>query len=722
MNKIRIFCTVGPRSLDSGTLLRLSQRNVDLLRINLSHTPLDRVADAIAFIQDSVDVPICLDTEGAQVRNGSMESGIRVADRDHVLLTAEPIVGTAESFSLTPPTVFETLKANDLVFVDFDGVVLEVVSVGRGQASAVVINGGSIGSNKAVTVDPPPLLPPLSEKDQAAVRIGVEMGVANFALSFANRPSDVLALRQLIGPDARIIAKIESISGVSNLDGILEVTDEILIDRGDLSREVPLESISFLQKTIIKKAALAGVPVAVATNLLESMLVNRKPTRAEINDIVNTLIDGASGLVLAAETAIGSHPVAAVDMLRGLIERFTRSLEGQRMEDLFQRESLVLPRYHGAMGAPTGVAKWADHGFVDELAVLEVDERTALDISQIGNRVYSPLDGFMTKDELDSVLDDYKLPSGIAWTMPIILQGSTERFGSINVGQTIRLADPERATTIALMHVTDKYRLDQDRIGRQWYGTNETTHPGIRQFLASGEWALGGPIEVVDGAIERIPYALTPEQTRKIFEIKGWSKVVGFHTRNVPHRGHEYLIAHAIDRASADGILLHPVMGPKRRGDFRPEIILGAYEVLANMAFQNALLASFRTYSRFAGPREAVFTALCRKNFGCSHFVVGRDHAGTGGIYGPNENRELFERLGDIGISPVFFDTVSHSLSVDGPVELAESALTDEVPISGTEIRDLLIEQTEIPEWLMRPEISSYLSGRRASGEPLFED
>ena len=154
-------------------------------------------------------------------------------------------------------------------------------------------------------------------------------------------------LRELVGPDATIISKIESKRGVRNIDEILAETDEILIDRGDLSREVPLENLPLLQKAIIRKANIAKVPVNVATNLLESMIVNRKPTRAELNDIVNTMLDGANGLVLAAETAIGSHPVGAVDMVLGLIERYRRSLEGYRIEDLLEGGSVLLPSLHG---------------------------------------------------------------------------------------------------------------------------------------------------------------------------------------------------------------------------------------------------------------------------------------------------------------------------------------------------------------------------------------
>ena len=174
----------------------------------------------------------------------------------------------------------------------------------------------------------------------------------------------------------------------------------------------------------------------------------------------------------------------------------------------------------------------------------------------------------------------------------------------------------------------------------------------------------------------RSPYELTPAQTRMIFDVKGWSKIVAFHTRNVPHRGHEHIIAHACERCHADGVLIHPAIGPKKPGDFSADAILGAYERLIRLAYPNALLAAFGTYSRYCGPREAVFTALCRKNFGCTHFVLGRDHTGVGDFYAPHQNRELFESLGDIGITPVFFDTVYFSDEAGDTVESDEGTNT----------------------------------------------
>jgi pyruvate kinase len=236
-----------------------------------------------------------------------------------VRIPIEPVEGDAGAISFTPIGTARQFVAGDIIHVDFDSVRLRVAEVNGDHCMAEVETGGIVGSNKAADVDREVDLAPITPKDEAAIQIGRRLGLSHFALSFANRATDVERMRTLCGDDARIISKIESPSGLHNLDDILSVTDEILIDRGDLSRRVPIEKVPFLQRRIIAEANERGVPVHVATNLLESMVTTRSPTRAEVNDVVSTLLMGADGLVLAAETAIGSFPVQAVEMIRSLI-------------------------------------------------------------------------------------------------------------------------------------------------------------------------------------------------------------------------------------------------------------------------------------------------------------------------------------------------------------------------------------------------------------------
>jgi pyruvate kinase len=303
----------------------LESRGVDLFRINLSHTPLAELEPAIDFLQRTSSVPICLDTEGAQVRCGRMHPDVVLAVGAQVRLCRDPLVGTADALNLWPPSAFEALAVGHEVSVDFDGALLRVTAVDDGEALTAVIEAGAVRSNKAVTVRPSPRLPALSDKDEQALAIGVRRGLRHFALSFASCAADVQLLRGLVPAGAYLISKIESRAGVRNMDAIMGLSDAVLIDRGDLSREIPIEHVPVYQKHIIRRANTWNRPVFVATNLLESMIRNTRPTIAEANDIMNTLFDGAHGLVLAAETAIGDHPLRAVDMVRRVIDAYEHS-------------------------------------------------------------------------------------------------------------------------------------------------------------------------------------------------------------------------------------------------------------------------------------------------------------------------------------------------------------------------------------------------------------
>jgi pyruvate kinase len=274
-----------------------------------------------------------LDTEGAQVRCGFVEDELILEEGDRLTLTGERIRGDRGRLTLWPAVVFETLAPGTLVGIDFDGVLLRVEAVERGEATASVIRGGRVRSNRAVTTDPSPELPALSDKDEQAIQIGARLGITHYALSFASHARDVDLIRGMAPSGAHIMAKIESRIGVRNMDGIIEATDSVIIDRGDLAHEVPFESVPFYQKAIVRRANRGNRPVYVATNLLESLVTGRTPTIAEANDIANTLLDGVHGLVLAAETAIGVDPLGSVDLVLRAIEAFERASEGALLEE-----------------------------------------------------------------------------------------------------------------------------------------------------------------------------------------------------------------------------------------------------------------------------------------------------------------------------------------------------------------------------------------------------
>lgn len=340
--------------MDPRIISELEAAGVTSVRINLSHTRLADLEPAIRFIRSCTRLPICLDTEGAQLRTGVMKPGVMVTPGSKVRLVAQRVTGDAHTIPLIPGDALQHLVPATRMSVDFDSVMLHVNAVSKGVAEATVTVGGEVGTHKAVTALPTPSLAPLSEKDILAIMCGVENGVEQYALSFCDGPAAVGALRAMVGPERTIIAKIESREGVRNLAGIAQVADSLLIDRGDLSREVRLEVIPLLQKAIIRKANALGIPVYVATNLLESMVAKRAPTRAEVNDVVNTLLDGADGLVLASETAIGRYPVQAARMIVGLMEEYERSVDGYRIDDLLGVHPLAYAATPGEATLPSG--------------------------------------------------------------------------------------------------------------------------------------------------------------------------------------------------------------------------------------------------------------------------------------------------------------------------------------------------------------------------------
>ena len=322
-----VLCTLGPSSLDPQTIKQLDELKVDLFRLNLSHIALEEIERLVDLIRSVSDVPICLDTQGAQIRTGAFAGGQATFESGtEVDLVAVPAEGDETLVPLHPDVVLPQLAPGDLINIGFGSIALQVIETGK-RTRARVVGSGVIWSNRAVSLDRAIALPAMTDTDHAAVQQILRLGIKNVAMSFTNRRQDIELLRRIVGDQVHITAKIESRLALENLAGILEVADSILIDRGDLAYEVDLESLPFIQKEVIGRANAARVPVYVATNLLESMVVSRQPTRAEVNDVINTLLDGADGLVLAAETAIGDYPVNCLRMIRSLIQRYEAHMD-----------------------------------------------------------------------------------------------------------------------------------------------------------------------------------------------------------------------------------------------------------------------------------------------------------------------------------------------------------------------------------------------------------
>jgi len=724
-NNKEILCTLGPASLNEYVLKRLEELGVALFRINMSHTQVADLPRIIKFIQDHSSVPICLDTEGSQIRTSYVPPGDKILkENECIIISRNKSFTDPNHIYFYPEDILDQMKTGDLLSIDFNSVVAQIIEKREELALVRILIGGHIGVNKAVTVINRNItMPPLTQKDRQALVLGRGLGIKHVALSFANEGADVNEIRKYIASGTFVISKIESIKGLENLQEITEKSDALLIDRGDLSRELPIESIPKLQKNIITEASRIGKKVYVATNLLESMVKAPIPTRAEVNDIYNTLCDGADGLVLAAETAIGAYPVHCVMMINKMISQFEQSFSTVPLENHIDSDSLLLVEPHGGV-LINRFNERNDPIGLDNLQSIDVDITSLMSAEQIALGTYSPLDGFMTKDEVESVLKHYRLPNGVVWPLPIVLQVEKSITKRIKYGETVKLRLKNSEDTYALLHVQEIFSYNLEKMSQDAFGTNDDKHPGVSLLKSRGEFFIGGQIDL----LKRLPsslkyYEFTPSQTRKLFSRKGWSKVVGFHTRNVIHRAHEHIQMLALKKYHCDGLFIHPVIGSKKSGDFSADIILKSYERMIDGNFYpegKVLLGAFQNYSRYCGPREAVFTALCRKNFGCSHFIVGRDHTGVGNYYKPDESQRLFEKLGDIGIIPIFFNEQRYCELCADYVEECPHGEQHIVSISGTQAREKLSSGKNPPSWFMREEISQIITKAISEGKEVF--
>ena len=318
-----IFCTVGPSSLNRKFLKGIAGMNVKLLRINLSHTDTRNLKKAIKKIKKCTNIPICVDTEGAQIRTvcGSrkfykINKNIKIDNNKY-----------SKNLSFYP-NIFSQIKINSVLDIGFEDLKIKIINKRKNLIIAKVLNAGYLDKNKGVhIVNQKIKLPPLTKKDIECIEIARKEGVKNFALSFTNSPKDVSYFNNLLVKEKKIF-KIETKRAVQNIKSILNLCDAILIDRGDLSKDISLIKIPFTQRKIQRIAKKKKKKVYVATNLLESMVQNSYPTRAELNDIYNCLELGADGLVLAAETAIGKWPIQCVKLLSSMIKNFY--LENQK--------------------------------------------------------------------------------------------------------------------------------------------------------------------------------------------------------------------------------------------------------------------------------------------------------------------------------------------------------------------------------------------------------
>ena len=349
------------------------------------------------------------------------------------------------------------------------------------------------------------------------------------------------------------------------------------------------------------------------------------------------------------------------------------------------------------------------------LPAVRLNSKETSDLIMLAMGAFSPLGGFLCRGDYEGVVEGMQLGDGVLWPIPVTVSVTHEAAGAVAVGREVALVDEDSDELMGLMTVEDKYPYDKRREARKVFGTEDEAHPGVQRVYSQGEVYLGGALTAVsEGRYPKVfPEFARPAETRAIFSQRGWSTVAAFQTRNPIHRSHEYLVRIAME--VSDGVFIHPIVGALKPGDIPAEVRMKCYQALLERYLppERVVLKVYPMEMRYGGPREAVLHAIIRQNFGCSHLIIGRDHAGVGKYYGPFEAQEIFEQLepGALHIQPLKLDWTFWCSRCEGMASLktCPHAQEDRLLISGTELRTLLSEGRHPPAEFSRPEVLEIL-------------
>jgi sulfate adenylyltransferase len=383
---------------------------------------------------------------------------------------------------------------------------------------------------------------------------------------------------------------------------------------------------------------------------------------------------------------------------------------------LTQEQDAIVPHGNVLVNRIATPAQQADlQAQAEHLPRIQLDERTTSDLELIAIGGFSPLTGFMGQADYEQVVHHMQLANGLPWSIPITLSVDEAIANPLNIGDRIRLDDPN-GTFVGVIELTEKYTYDKTQEAVQVYQTDDLKHPGVQVVFEQGPVNLAGPIWL----LERQPhpqfpkYQIDPAASRQLFRERGWQTIVGFQTRNPIHRAHEYIQKCALE--TVDGLFLHPLVGATKSDDIPADVRMRCYEIMMEHYFpqERVILAINPAAMRYAGPREAIFHAIVRKNYGCTHFIVGRDHAGVGDYYGTYDAQHIFDTVDPqaLGITPMKFEHAFYCKRTQSmaTTKTSPSGPQDRIHLSGTKVREMLRRGELPPPEFSRPEVAAELA------------